>query len=98
MGESTFARRKDLLIQRWLHKKEIYVISTRHNGDFEEVKTRSGKVLTLKAVVEYNKYMGGVDKADQLTSYYTTPQKTMRWQLKVFFHMIDICLWNALQL
>lgn len=39
--------------------------------------------------------MGGVDKVDQVTTYYSTPRKTSRWQLKLFFHMVDICLWNA---
>lgn len=25
-----------------------------------------------------------------------TSRKTLRWQLKIFFHLIDLCLWNAL--
>lgn len=97
-GESVFARRKNLLIQRWLDKRDIIMISTRHNGDFGTVTSKGGKVLKPKTIIEYNQFMGGVDKADQLTSYYTTPRKTMRWQLKVFFHMIDLCLWNGLYL
>lgn len=98
-GESTFARRKDVLIQRWLDKKDVMMISTRHNAKFVEVPQKFGKPkLKPSAVADYNRYMGGIDKADQLTSYYTTPRKTIRWQLKVFFHFIDLCLWNALHL
>lgn len=83
-GESTFVRRGSILIQRWVDKKDVIMISTQHNGDFETTRNKFGEVkLKPKAIVEYNKYMGHVDKADQLTSYYTTPRKTIRWQLKV---------------
>lgn len=42
-GESFSVRKKDLLIQKWLDKRgsggegDILMISTRHNGEFEEV-------------------------------------------------------------
>lgn len=39
--------------------------------------------------------MSGVDRSDQMLSYYTTRRKTIRWYLKVFFHFVDICLWNG---
>lgn len=62
------------------------MISIRHNDNFKEVK---GKVditkLKQSAVAEYNRFMCGIDKADQMTSYYLISCKTMRWQLKVFF-------------
>lgn len=80
-----FARKGHILIQRWIDKKDVCVISIRHNDDFE-VRAKFGpSKLKPKAIVEYNKFMGGVDKADQLTSYYSTPRKTIKWQLKVFF-------------
>lgn len=95
-GESFFLRRNDVLIQKWKDKRDILMISTRHNGEFEEVKPQVGaSKLKPKAIAEYNRYMGGIDKADQIMSYYTSPRKTCRWQLKVFFHLIDISLWNA---
>lgn len=54
------------------------MISSRHDGTLEEVRTRFGREkLKPKAFVEYNKFMGGIDKADQMTSYYTSPRKTM---------------------
>ncbi len=48
-----------------------------------------------KCIAEYNRYMGGIDKADQMVSYYSSPRKTIRWQLKVFFHLMDLSLWNG---
>jgi len=94
-GESIFAKKKSLLIQHWRDKRDIYMLLTRHGVSFQQVRNRFGKmVLKPKAIVEYNN-MGGVDKSDQLLSYYTSPRKTMRWQLKVFLHFVDLCLWNA---
>lgn len=72
------------------------MISTRHNGNFVEVKKKYGGFMTkLACIQEYNTYMGGVDKADQMTLYYSSPRKTLRWHLKLLFHLFDLCIWNA---
>ncbi|XP_025422518.1 piggyBac transposable element-derived protein 4-like [Sipha flava] len=39
--------------------------------------------------------MPGIDRADQMMSYYPMPRKCMRWYIKVFFHFVDVCLWNS---
>lgn len=89
-------RRKHLLIQKWRDKREIFMISTWHNGDYELVKSRFERTkLKPAGVAEYNRFMGGVDKADQMTTYYSTQRKTIRWHLKLFFHLLDVSLWNA---
>lgn len=64
------------------------MISTRHNGS-------SGGFKLKPEVIEYNNCMGGVDRMDQITSYYSTPRKTIRWQMKLFFHILDVYLWNS---
>ena len=94
-GETIFARRGKILLQKWRDKRDIFMISTRHNGDFVEVRTKRGKKLKPSCISEYNMHMGGIDRADQMTSYYSSPKKTMRWYLKVLFHLIDLSLWNA---
>lgn len=73
------ARRRHVLVLKWMNKKEILMISTPHNGEFTEVSTKFGhNHLKPKVIVEYNEFIGDVDKADQLTSYYSSPRKTMR--------------------
>lgn len=39
--------------------------------------------------------MSGVDRCDQLISYYSCPRKTIRWYKKVIFHLLDVSLLNA---
>lgn len=46
------------------------MISMRHNGDFEKVKGKFGtSKLKPLAVAQYNRFMGGIDKSNQMTSY-----------------------------
>ena len=44
---------------------------------------------------QYNKYMGGVDKADQLITYYGFYHCSKKWWKRLFFHLLDVSLVNA---
>ena len=46
-------------------------------------------------VAEYNKYMLGVDKLDQLVSYYSFPHKSLKWWRKVFFWLVEVAVVNS---
>ena len=39
--------------------------------------------------------MGGVDKADQLMSYYGFSHRTIKWWRRAFFHLFDNAIVNA---
>jgi hypothetical protein len=43
----------------------------------------------------YNKNMGGVDKHDQLVSYYRTFIKSKKWTLRMMFHISDMAVVNC---
>ena len=43
----------------------------------------------------YNTYMGGVDKDNQLVTYYGFPHFSKKWWKRIFFHMVDTTLVNA---
>ena len=42
-----------------------------------------------KAVAEYNKYMKGVNQADQLLSYYGFSHRKVKWWHRAFFYLLD---------
>lgn len=46
-------------------------------------------------VHQYNKHMGGVDKAGMLIELYRVPVKSKRWYLRLFAYMLDLCVVNA---
>ena len=46
-------------------------------------------------VEQYNTYMGGVEKSDQLLSYYGYCHRTVKWWRRAFFHLVDNAIMNA---
>ncbi|KAF7701564.1 PiggyBac transposable element-derived protein 4 [Cucumispora dikerogammari] len=56
----------------------------------------SDKEKTIPSCInEYNKYMGGVDKFDQMIKYYPIKRKTNRWPNKFTMHTLQILIHNA---
>jgi hypothetical protein len=43
-------------------------------------------------VLDYNKYKTGVDRSDQMLSYYSFERKTIKWWKKLFFHLFDLAI------
>ncbi|XP_067289858.1 piggyBac transposable element-derived protein 4-like [Pseudorasbora parva] len=46
-------------------------------------------------VLEYNKKMGAVDKADMMTGFLECTRKSTKWYKKIFFHLLDTVLLNS---
>lgn len=81
---------------KWRDKRYVLTISTTHGPGTEEITNRRGDVVTKPSmVIAYNKNMSGIDRSDQMISYYSTPRKSLRWYIKIFFHLLDASLWNS---
>ena len=48
-----------------------------------------------KMLTDYNKYMGGVDRRDQMLVYYSIGRKTIKGYRRIFWGIIDLALVNA---
>lgn len=95
-GAVVWKRKGAVVVTKWKDKRDVRMISTRHNHEMVETNPRRGGIkLKPKCVVDYNQHMSGIDRADQMMSYYSSPRKTIRWYRKIFFHILDICIWNA---
>jgi hypothetical protein len=46
-------------------------------------------------VLDYNKYKTGVDRADQMMSYYSFERKTINGRRNCSFHLFDLIVVNA---
>ena len=85
----------------WKDKKHVKVLSNIHKGDMtSKVKRRLGdgsqvEVDCPMAVTEHNKYMGGVDKSDQLRGYYHVRLKSSKKNKCIFWFMFDVAITNA---
>ncbi|KAG5271133.1 hypothetical protein AALO_G00176240 [Alosa alosa] len=104
-GAIRWIRDGPLLFVKWMDAEEVSVCSTIHTaytGDIVQraVKPRNGASTTEtypcpSPVVDYNKYMDGVDVSDPLNQYFATLHKTMDWNRKLFFHFLDMAARNA---
>jgi hypothetical protein len=47
------------------------------------------------AVVQYSKFMKGIDRADQCLSFYSVLWKTVKWSKKVALHLLNCVLFNT---
>ncbi|XP_026467688.1 piggyBac transposable element-derived protein 4-like [Ctenocephalides felis] len=82
-GETVFRRRQEVLLQCWQSKRIVQMISTIHSAAMVEShniewKTRE-KIWKPICVIDYNKYMSGVDRADQYLSYFSIVRRTKKW-------------------
>jgi len=77
-----------VMVLSWMDKREVKMISTKHDSSTGKVchkeKGSVKEVTKPKCVIEYNKYMAGVDRVDQMISYYPCTRKTTNWTKKLF--------------
>lgn len=72
------------------------MITTKFHPEMIETTNSYNKTKSKpKEVSEYNLNMAGVDRCDQLTSYYSCPRKSIRWYKKVIFHLLDVTVVNS---
>ncbi|XP_041460062.1 piggyBac transposable element-derived protein 4-like [Lytechinus variegatus] len=103
-GEMRWIRDEDVVVIQWKDKKVISVMSSYHPGNKNTHCTRNTrangehkeiKVKQPIAFAAYNKYMGGVDKSDQLIGNYNVLRKTNKYWKTLFYHMVDIAVVNS---
>jgi len=68
----------------WKDKRDVYALSTIHGNAVGDDLPHKPEPIS-----GYNKYMGGVDRNDQLLAYFTTGQKAMRWK-RVFCDVLQL--------
>jgi hypothetical protein len=56
---------------------------------------RNMEIKKPYAVFQYNKFMKGIDRADQYLSFYSVLRKTVKWSKKVVLYLLNCALINA---
>jgi len=79
-GQSAFWIKGDVMVQAWKDKRLLRMVSTIHDATIVNTGQKDRKTnMDIKkpyAVVQYNKFMKGVERADQYLSYYSVLRKT----------------------
>ena len=99
-GEVKAYRCGNLLVMAWREKKKskhLIMISSAGNAQMMTTSIRGQEEPVVKPVLvdQYNHYMNGVDRADQLTVYYSFTRKTKKWWRKIFFWLLEVSTVNS---
>ena len=85
----------------WQDTRPVTFMSSGHNPDHTKSirrKKGDGSIIDFECpvcIVDYNQYMGGVDRGDQYRQYYRGHVKS-RKSYKYFFRFVfDVCVLNA---
>jgi len=98
-GQSAFWRKGDVMVQVWKDKRLVRIISMIHDATVVSTGRKDRKTnMEIKkpySVIQYNKFMKGVDRADQYLSYYSVLRKCVKWSKKVVPYLLNCALFNA---
>ena len=99
-GVCKWIREGNIVFIQWQDNKKVTIISsiskkankfihckrrTKVNGIFRSICVRQPMLVS-----DYNKYMSGVDKSDQLIGKYNSLRRTNRYWKTLFYHFLDI--------
>ena len=78
---------------RWRDKNDVLMISTRpsHSAsvvDSGKLNFQKQSIMKPQVVLDYNKGRQGTDLSDQLSTYYTSLRKSVKWYRKVAFELV----------
>jgi hypothetical protein len=84
-----FSRNDNIIIAKFTDKRDVYVLSTRHDVETERVKRftrgpfQSEFIHKPKQIVDYNFEMNGTDRADAMQHPVSIARKTFVWHRKL---------------
>jgi hypothetical protein len=95
-GEHEWSRSRSVVVCKWKDKRDVLTISNMHRVEMVPVTNRHGvEKIKPNIVRDYNSGMSGVDRSDQMLSYYSALRKTIRWYKKIGLHVLEMALHNA---
>ena len=95
-GEAVFWRKGYLLCMKWLDKRPLCMLSSRHTVVQSKVRNNYFGQPVIKPVIiqDYNQKMGSVDQMDNFLANYQT-LKSIKWYRKLLLHLINMVVLNS---
>ena len=92
-----------LLAVAWFDRKYVYFITTMHRAETTEPCTirrrnQDGSRLDVPCpplLPDYQQYMRGVDRGDQLVGFYNVGRRSRKWWKRCFSYLLECSLLNA---
>lgn len=78
-------------------KKSISCLSTRFDSTSIEISKESEteKKEMPNALFQYKNFSHGVDKMNQMSSYYSISKRSVKWWKRIFYFLVDVTIYNA---
>lgn len=89
-GEVIAHRSNELLAMKFKDKRDVPVLTTIHNE--EMTPGRNAAHEKPKCIVDHNKYIGGVERTNQLLQPYEIARESLKWYEKIAFHLLQLAL------
>ncbi len=91
-----------IVVCSWYDNRRVLTISNFLGKDpvsdckrYDRKKKKEVSVPRPASVELYNKFMGGVDKADMYLSLYCTKLRTKKWYHRIAFHLLSLAVVNS---
>ena len=98
---SVFVHHDGVTYISWTDKRQVNLATTIHDDSLYDrqqcQRHQAQTVLVCKpvAVELYTRFMGGVDRADQLTWNLLLWHRTNKWYIKLFLYLFEVTLVNT---
>lgn len=77
-----------IMVLKWKDKRDVLMLSTKHNDNLMHVENKFGKIISKPEVVlDYNNWKGLVDLCDLRSSYHSPLRRSLKWYRKVAFEI-----------
>jgi len=89
----------NVLVLKWKDKRDLYMISTKHNSEMVEQHIKGKIIEKPKVVIDYNTGKASIDLSDQMSSYSNPLRRSLKWYRKVALDgLLNIAVVNSLVL
>ena len=102
-GDIVWRMKGPVLAVAWIDKKPVFAAGTYTTSPPQQLpeinrkqKDGSIKKVTCPPIISaYNQFMGGVDRNDQMKSYYPIPVAGKKWWIRILFDLLDRAIFNS---
>lgn len=98
-GETITRYGEGVMVGKWQNKSVVTYLSTQFENNMVDFHTKRGTIIQKPLpIIHYNANMSGVDRSNQLLSYYPCEKNQFQWYKKIMIHIIQMMLLNAYNL
>ena len=99
-GDFLTVQKGNVCASSWMDRKVVTVMSTTSQPESTNVlqRQKDGSRISVPcpmSIMDYNTYMGGVDRGDQVRGYYSCRMKCRKFYKYIFHFLLDVAITNA---